>query len=159
MAPDQRAYLDSARQVLAKAGLQDEMTYRGEVDRAGKRAFLRELDVLSVPATYDEPKGIFLLEAMASGVPVVQPCRGAFIEVVERTGGGMLVDPDDADALADGLHTLWADAATRERLGRAGFEGVRRHYTIANSADRLIAAYQSFTSGASSKRVASKGVA
>ena len=70
--------------MLAQAGLQDEMTYHGEIDRAGKRAFLRELDVLSVPATYDEPKGMFLLEAMASGVPVVQPRRGAFIEVVEQ---------------------------------------------------------------------------
>ncbi len=61
----------------------------------GKLAFLRSIDVLSVPATYDEPKGVFLLEAMASGVPVVQPRRGAFTEVVEKTGGGLLVAPDD----------------------------------------------------------------
>ena len=133
------------------------MVYRGEVDRAGKRAFLRELDVLSVPATYDEPKGMFLLEAMASGVPVVQPRRGAFIEVVGKTGGGTLVDPDDPDALAAGLHALWADPALRERLGRSAFEGVRAHYTIAHSADRLIAAYESLTSGASSR--GAKGVA
>ena len=137
------------RAVLSRAGLQDEMVYRGEVDRAGKRAFLRELDVLSVPATYDEPKGMFLLEAMASGVPVVQPRRGAFIEVVGKTGGGTLVDPDSPDALATGLHALWADPALRERLGRSAFEGVRAHYTIAHSADRLIAAYESLASGAS----------
>jgi glycosyltransferase involved in cell wall biosynthesis len=149
MAADQRAYLESARTVLSRAGLQDEMVYRGEVDRAGKRAFLRELDVLSVPATYDEPKGMFLLEAMASGVPVVQPRRGAFIEVVGKTGGGTLVDPDSPDALATGLHALWADPALRERLGRSAFEGVRAHYTIAHSADRLIAAYESLASGAS----------
>ena len=126
MAADQRAYLESARAVLSRAGLQDEMVYRGEVDRAGKRAFLRELDVLSVPATYDEPKGMFLLEAMASGVPVVQPRRGAFIEVVGKTGGGTLVDPDDPDALATGLHALWADPALRERLGRSGVRGRAR---------------------------------
>jgi glycosyltransferase involved in cell wall biosynthesis len=70
-----------------------------------------------VPATYDEPKGIFLLEAMASGVPVVEPQRGAFIEVVNKTGGGVLVEQDDPDALASGLHALWADRAARERLG------------------------------------------
>ena len=163
MAPDHRPYLETARAVLAQAGLQDEMTYRGELDRAGKRAFLRDLDVLSVPATYDEPKGMFLLEAMASGVPVVQPRRGAFIEVVGKTGGGVLVDQDDPEALAAGLHSLWADATMRERLGRAGYEGVRRHYTIAHSADRLSAVYESLTREASASRTsarnASKGVA
>ncbi len=119
LAPEHRPYLDGARAVLANAGLQDEMTYHGEIDRAGKRAFLRGLDVLSVPATYDEPKGMSLLEAMASGVPVVQPRRGAFIEVVNKTGGGLLVEQDDPDALASGLHSLWADPALRERLGAA----------------------------------------
>ena len=158
MATDHKPYLESARAVLAQAGLQEEMTYHGEIDRARKRSFLKELDVLSVPATYDEPKGMFLLEAMASGVPVVQPRRGAFVEVVERTGGGTLVTPDDPDALGAGLHALWADAALRERLGRAAFDGVRKHYTIAHSTDRLISAYESLTRG-ESRSVASKGVA
>jgi glycosyltransferase involved in cell wall biosynthesis len=155
MAPEHRPYLDGARAVLAQAGLQDEMTYHGEIDRAGKRAFLRELDVLSVPAIYDEQKGLSLLEAMASGVPVVQPRRGAFIEVVNKTSGGVLVDQDDPDALASGLHSLWADPATRERLGRTAYDGVRAHYTIAHSADRLTRVYESLTSAASSR--ASKG--
>ena len=88
---------------MREAGLAGEFHYRGVLDRDGKIEFLRSLDVLSVPATYDEPKGIFLLEAMACGVPVVQPRRGAFTEVVERTGGGLLVEPDDAEALAAGL--------------------------------------------------------
>jgi len=156
MAPDLRPYLEGARAVLAQAGLQDEMTYRGEIDRAGKRAFLRDLDVLSVPATYDEPKGMFLLEAMASGVPVVQPRRGAFIEVIGKTGGGLLVDQDDPDALAGGLHSLWADPALRDRLGRTAYEGVRTHYTVAQSAGRLVAVYESLAGGASSGS-ASKG--
>ena len=73
-------------------GLADQFEYRGELDRAGKIAFLQGLDVMSVPATYAEPKGMFLLEAMASGVPVVQPRRGAFPEILEQTGGGLLVD-------------------------------------------------------------------
>ena len=95
MAPARAEYLNEVRRILEKAGLDSEFTYRGAVDRDGKLAFLRELDVLSVPATYDEPKGMFLLEAMAAGVPVVQPRRGGFIEIVEKTGGGLLVEPDD----------------------------------------------------------------
>ena len=102
--------------------------------------------MLSVPATYDEPKGVFLLEAMASGVPVVQPRRGAFTEVVEKTGGGLLVAPDDPVALAEGLHALWQrsrDCATT--LGERAFEGVRAHYSIAQSADRLMEVYEAVT--------------
>ena len=123
MARSSREYLDRVRQTLEQAGLAGEFTYRGEIDRAGKLAFLAGLDVLSVPATYDEPKGLFLLEAMASGVPVVQPRRGAFVEIVEKTGGGLLVEPDDAQQLADGLYALWSDrtrqaAACRSRVSR-----------------------------------------
>jgi glycosyltransferase involved in cell wall biosynthesis len=141
MASNQREYLGDARRILERAGFGDEFTYRGAVDRAGKLAFLRDLDVLSVPATYDEPKGMFLLEAMASGVPVVQPRRGAFVEVVENTGGGVLVDPDSPEALADGLYALWSDRELRARLGSAAFDGVRAHYTIAQSASRLLEVY------------------
>ena len=94
MAPADAKYLADIRRSLDRVGLAGDFSYQGAVDRDGKLAFLRRLDVLSVPAVYDEPKGIFLLEAMASGVPVVQPRRGAFTEIVERTGGGLLCEPD-----------------------------------------------------------------
>lgn len=142
-------YLENVRRRLEAAGLADEFTYHGAVDRDGKLAFLRTLDVLSVPATYDEPKGVFLLEAMAVGVPVVQPRRGAFTEIVERTGGGVLVAPDDPAALADGLFDLWMDRARADALGARGFEGVRAHYTIAHAADRQLQVYESLASGLS----------
>ena len=103
LAPNHRSYLADVTRSLERAGLADDFAYRGVLDRPGKIAFLRGLDVLSVPATYDEPKGLFLLESMASGVPVVQPRRGAFVEIVNRTGGGLLVDPDDPESLAEGL--------------------------------------------------------
>jgi glycosyltransferase involved in cell wall biosynthesis len=86
---------------------------------------------------------MFLLEAMAAGVPVVQPRRGAFTEVVEKTGGGLLVTPDDEDALADGLYRVWSDRTLAAGLADAAFDGVRAHYTIAQSADRLLEAYTS----------------
>ena len=142
MAPVMKEYLDGIKRKLASAGLAEEFMYHGAVDRDGKLAFLESLDVLSVPATYDEPKGVFLLEAMAEGVPVVQPRRGAFTEVVERTGGGLLVPPDDAAALAGGLHKLWKDRDLANTLGERGYRGIREHYSIARSADRLMEAYE-----------------
>jgi len=151
LARPQAAYLDKITRGLERAGLAHEFTYHGAVDRSGKLAFLRTLDVMSVPAPYDEPKGVFLLEALGVGVPVVQPRRGAFVEIVEQTGGGLLVALDDEEALADGLFQLWNDRRLRETLSERGFEGVRQHYTIARSTDRLLAAYESAIAHASSR--------
>jgi glycosyltransferase involved in cell wall biosynthesis len=141
MAPSQARYLDGIKRKLAEAGLSDEFIYHGAVDRDGKLAFLQSLDVLSVPAPYNEPKGVFLLEAMAEGIPVVQPRRGAFTEIVERTGGGLLVPPDDVPALAAGIRRLFDDRALADALADRAYAGVREHYSIEGSTDRLLEAY------------------
>ena len=141
LAPPYKAYLQDVRRILDRAGLAGEFTYHGVVDRTGKLEFLQSLDVLSVPATYNEPKGMFLLEAMANGVPVVQPRRGAFAEIVERTGGGLLVEPDDPDKLAEGLFRLWEDRRLADNLGEHAYDGVRAHYTVGHAVERLLGVY------------------
>jgi glycosyltransferase involved in cell wall biosynthesis len=138
-APVHADYLEDVKRTLKDVPF----TYHGVVDREGKLAFLKSLDVLCVPATYDEPKGMFLLEAMACGVPVVQPRRGAFTEIVERTSGGVLVPPDNAQALADAFHQLWQDPARRATLGANAFTNVREQYSVQRSADRLLEVYGS----------------
>lgn len=145
MAPAQAGYLESVKRKLAAAGLAGEFMYHGALDRAAKLEFLQSIDVLSVPAPYEEPKGVFVLEAMAEGVPVVQPRRGAFTEMVEKTGGGLLVPPGDPAALAAGLQQLFDDPALADRLATQGFDGVRQHYSIARSTDRLLTVYDSMT--------------
>jgi glycosyltransferase involved in cell wall biosynthesis len=139
--PEHQAYLERSRATLRQSGLEHEFEYRGEVDRLEKIRFLQGLDVLSVPAVYEEPKGMFLLEAMASGVPVVQPRRGAFPEIVAKTGGGLIVEPDDPEALAQGIEGLWRDPARAAALGRAGAAGVREHYDVSRMAETAEAAY------------------
>jgi glycosyltransferase involved in cell wall biosynthesis len=87
--------------------------------------------------------GLTPLEAMAAGVPVVQPRRGAFPEIVEKTGGGVIVGAEHPSALADALLELSRDRDRLERLGRAAYDGVRAHYSIERSVDRLIEVYAS----------------
>ena len=147
IAPEHKAYLAEIEQSMKDAGLSDEFRYHGELDRDEKISFLRGLDVLSVPATYDEPKGIFLLEAMACGVPVVQPRRGGFTEVVEKTGGGLLVQPDNVDELAGGIARIYSDREMAEQLGRNGFEKVRQHYSVELMTDRALEVYEQVVSG------------
>ncbi len=142
LAPEHEPYLRDIERRMKDWGLAAEFNYRGAPGRTEKIAFLRGLHVFSMPATYDEPKGISLLEAMACGVPVVQPRRGACTEIVERTGGGLLVTPDDAQALAAGIYELWQAPARAAELGRAGASGVRRHYSVARMAERALEVYQ-----------------
>ena len=143
MAADCKPYLEAIQKRLQDAGLDGEFHYRGVLERGDKIAFLRGLDVMSMPATYDEPKGVSLLEAMACGVPLVQPRRGAFTEIVERTGGGLLVQPDDPQSLAQGILEIARNKELATELGANGFRGVREHYTAAQMADRVLEAYES----------------
>jgi glycosyltransferase involved in cell wall biosynthesis len=143
LAPEHQPYFDRIREQMSAWGLGREFEYRGEVTRAEKTAFLQSLDVFSVPATYDEPKGMFLLEALASGVPAVQPRRGAFPEILRNTGGGVLVEPDDPAALANGLLELWRSPARAAGLAAAGAAGVREHYDVGVMAEAAEAAYRS----------------
>ena len=106
--------------------------------------FLQSLDVLSVPTTYREPKGIYVLEALANGVPVVQPAHGSFPELIEATGGGLLVEPGDPAALARGWRQLADDPAARRRMGQTGREVVRSRFTaegMARATLDVLAAY------------------
>jgi glycosyltransferase involved in cell wall biosynthesis len=141
LAPEHHGYLRGIERRMKDAGLAHEFRYRGVLDRARKIEFLRNLDVMSVPSTYDEPKGIFLLEAMASGAAVVQPRRGAFPEILERTGGGVMVEPDDPASLADAIYRLWKAPELVAELGRRGAQGVREHFNAARMAARALEAY------------------
>jgi glycosyltransferase involved in cell wall biosynthesis len=142
LAPAQTGYLEQCERRLTAAGLAGEFRYHGALDRGRKIDFLRDLDVFSVPTSYVEPKGLFLLEAMACGVPVVQPRHGAFPEMVARTSGGLLVEPGNTRSLAESVYRLWQDPALRADLGEAGFKGVRQHYSVARSADCMLEVYR-----------------
>ena len=103
-----------------------------------KVAFLKSLDILSVPTVYREPKGLYVLEALANGVPVVQPRHGAFPEMLEATGGGLLVEPGDPADLAHALEELLKDPSGRMQIAHAGRAAVHSQYDDATMARRTL---------------------
>ena len=137
------AYHQSIVQRIEAAGLSSRYEYVGSPDLAGKLEMLRSIDLLSVPTDHEEPKGLFLLEAMAAGVPVVQNARGAFPELIQSTGGGILVPPNDPSALADGLQRLALDPELRERLGQMGRQAVLTRHAVTTQASSLVELFQS----------------
>jgi len=152
LAPEFRGYLRDIEQQLAAAGLAGEFRYHGVLSREEKIRFLSGLDVLSVPSTYAEPKGIYLLEAMACGVPFVQPRHGAFPEIAAKTGAGVLFEPDNVAALAGALFTLSNDSARREELARNALGAVRQHFSVARMAADTIAVYEKVLAGRAASR-------
>ena len=145
MGAGHQSYLDGIQRSLTAAGLGDEFQYRGTVDRDQKIRFLQSIDVLSVPSGYHEPKGLYLLEAMASGVPVVQPNHGAFPEMIERTGGGLLARSEQPADIADAILDLWRDPVRAAAMGTRGAAGVRRTYTIDHMAAAMLTVYSELT--------------
>lgn len=122
-------YAQQAFQMLRDAGCGEHFEYIGEVTRDEKTRFLSSIDVLSVPSPYEEPKGIYVLEALGQGVPVVQPDHGAFPEMISRLSGGRLYPPGDVAALVSHLHDLLTRHDERRELGRQGQQAVRQFHS------------------------------
>ncbi|HTN77288.1 MAG TPA: glycosyltransferase family 4 protein, partial [Pirellulaceae bacterium] len=137
-----KPYAEAQFAKVRAAGHGAALQYHGEVDRAGKLAFLREIDLLSVPTTYREPKGLFVLEALAAGVPVVQPDHGAFPELLASTGGGRLVRANDAGHLAEELASLLNNPVERAALAQAGRAAVLDHHHAQTIAQQTITAFE-----------------
>jgi glycosyltransferase involved in cell wall biosynthesis len=137
-----RPYLQKIRQQVSAWGLEDRFRYLGELDRPQKIAFLQSLDVFSVPTIYRESKGLFALEAWANGVPVVLPRHGAFPEIVEDTGGGVLFQPADPFALAEGLKHLIQNPQFAIASGRRAQQTVHQRYNDYNMAHRTLDLYK-----------------
>lgn len=151
-APDQQAYVDDVTRQLDAAGLAGEFEYRGAPDRAGKFAFLDELDAFCVPSPYHEPKALYLLEAMAAGVPFVAPAHGTFPELVTATGGGALAESAAPEHIATALLALWNDPEGAKALGHAGYHRVRERYTLDHMAERVEAVYKEAVTAAPAAR-------
>lgn len=141
-----QSYFEQVRRFVQDNGLSDRFDSLGEVNREQKLELLRSAHVLSVPTEYREAKGLYVLEALAAGVPVVQPRHGAFPELVDDTGGGLLYDPDDADALPAALSRLMDDEPFRARLGAQGRAAVRERFSASVMAERTWALYEALVS-------------
>src|SRR5262245_9034500 len=140
-----RKYLNEILTKLTKAGLTNDFEHVDSPSHEDKLGFLQSIDVLSVPAPYREPKGLYVLESLSQAVPVVQPRHGSFPELIEMTGGGLLVNPEDPIDLANGLRKLLEYPGLRQELGSKGQSAVRERFTAETMAKDTLAVLQQYT--------------
>jgi glycosyltransferase involved in cell wall biosynthesis len=139
---DDARFLESLRRRLDDLGMAGDVELLSGLDRESRIRFLTGLSVLSVPMPEGEAFGLFIIEALAAGVPVVQPDRGGFTEVVRMTGGGLLYDPAQPDALVVALETMLTDRAAAAAMGRQGQATVRQQFSMNRMADDLLNIYK-----------------
>lgn len=136
------AFIEKLKARLQSSGLLDDVDFLPEFGQEERLAFLRTLSVLSVPERDPVAYGLYVLEALASGVPVVQPDSGVFPELIEATGGGLLCKPNDASALAENIERILLDEDLSRDLSGRGRAGVVEHFDIAKTSKALIAVYE-----------------
>lgn len=138
---ENESYANEQWKRLNDAGLSGDFEYLGSIDRESKLDFFSRIDVLSVPTEFQEPKGLYALEALAAGVPVVLPDHGSFPELVEQSKGGVLFEPGNTQQLAQRLIEMLSDDPSRIQLGRQGQQFVNEHRNstaMANTTSDLI---------------------
>ncbi|MFT5126844.1 MAG: glycosyltransferase involved in cell wall biosynthesis [Rhodothermales bacterium] len=134
-------YLAEIVKRLESAEVMCHVSFHRNVSRAEKLSLLSTLSVLSVPADYGEAFGLYVLEALAAGVPVVQPNHAAFPEILAATGGGRLCEVRNPEDLARVLGELLADPKALLELGNAGKKAVEKNFTAQAMAIRAEAVY------------------
>ncbi len=148
LGPQDKAYFEEQVAKIEREGLGGSVTWVGELEGEHKPGFFADLHAFSMPAPYREPKGRSILEAMAHGVPVVQPDHGCFSHMVGDTGGGLLYPADQHEQLVAAIERLSSDEALRLSLARAGRDSVRERYTSEHMSERILALWRELVAGA-----------
>jgi len=135
--------VESLKKKLSEAGLSEAVEWRPNISREEKQEFLSGLSLFTVPVDYEEAFGLYVIEAMAASVAVVQPNRSAFPELVNSTGGGVCVDMERAEDLAIAWHDLLKTPDRLIEMGERGRLGVEQQYSMEAMKDSFISVMES----------------
>ncbi|UCH92720.1 MAG: glycosyltransferase family 4 protein [Candidatus Aminicenantes bacterium] len=111
-------------------------------DKENRIKFLKSLTLLSVPVPGGEAFGAYQVEALAAGVPVVQPNVGCFPEFVEATNGGVIYEPNDSETLAKSIASLLSDPDRVRKLSEQGRKIVLERFSMGNMAKDIVKVYE-----------------
>jgi glycosyltransferase involved in cell wall biosynthesis len=140
---DDRPFIRSVMKRFNSRGVIEDVKIFEEFDRDSRIRFLSSLTLLSVPALSEHAFGSYVIEALALGIPVVQPALGAFPELIQETGGGIVYSPNDVDTLTSALRSLLCDHKRAAALGKKGSRAVGEKFSLNKTAERILKVYES----------------
>ena len=136
-------FIKEQKKKLEELGLRPFSHFWEKFENPHRKNFLNRMQLISVPVRKGEAFGIYLSEAMASGIPVVQPALGAFPEIVNKAGGGVIYTPNTPESLAKALAELLDDQAKLEQLSNEARLSAETHFDINKQAQKLTEIYKS----------------
>jgi len=137
-------YLNELKALIKKNNLTDQVHFQEDFSAEGLKNFYEQVMVLSVPVRNGEAFGIYLLESMASGVPVIQPALGAFPEIINLSGGGIVYQPNEPSALTQTLADTLSNPALLSKLSLAAIKGVETSFDIIKQSIKMVKYYEQF---------------
>ncbi|MCA9038909.1 MAG: glycosyltransferase family 4 protein [Planctomycetaceae bacterium] len=141
--PRNQGYLEE--QVSKVVGAGGKFHYLGSPERVEDKVELfQRFDLFSLPTDYQEPKGLPVIEAMASGLSVVQPDHGAFPEILSQTGGGAYCVAQMSESLADILAISIRENQARWSMEERGYQRVRELYSTQAMARRSLELFEDY---------------
>jgi glycosyltransferase involved in cell wall biosynthesis len=139
---DDKQFLKEIHRKIKSNSLESAVDFHNNFEGEGRREFFARTSMISVPVRNGEAFGIYIAEAMASGIPVIQPALGAFPEVLAKTGGGIIYGENTPEALSLALKKMIDDPAGLRQLSEDARRGVEKHLNINYLAHKLIETYQ-----------------
>lgn len=139
---DDQHFIDETKSKLADAGVLADCHFEPEFNRERRIDFLASLTLLSVPVLAGGAFGSFVTEAMAAGVPVVQPEIGSFPEIIGSSSGGVLYQPNTPARLAETIADLLGDRSRLQSLAKSGADSTEKMYSIRIMGARLHEIYR-----------------
>ncbi|MBN1361437.1 MAG: glycosyltransferase family 4 protein [Sedimentisphaerales bacterium] len=135
-------FVERMQSKLTTAGVRDDVEFLESFEREPRLEFLRSLSALSVPERQPVAYGLYVLEALAMGVPVVEPAIGCFPETIKLTGGGVLYEPNTAEKLAETLAPLLLDRQAARKLGAEGRKGMAKSFNVEQTAAAMLGTFE-----------------
>ena len=142
IAPADRKFIRRIKKKLINRALDEDVEFEPYLYQNDKKAFFDSLTLMSVPARKGEAFGGFMLEAMASGIPVVQPKLGGYPEIIENTGGGIVYENNTPTTLAETLSGLLAEPDRIMKMSQQGLTAVRETYSAGKIIGDLLKLYE-----------------
>jgi len=142
MTTDDHPFLQHQLKKLENSRLLDDVEIQHDFATETLAGFFKSLTVLSVPVLKGEAFGLYQIEALASGVPLVQPDLGAFPEIIEATGGGVVYHPNTAELLAITLSDILSDPVRLEQMSRQGRKSVENTFDCRKLTGKMVEVYE-----------------